>query len=145
MIQLRPALKSDAEFLAALEAEVMGPHAAALWGRYLPVPVSAYDLASTRLILHGDVAVGYVTVETNADHLRLRKLYLGARAQGQGVGAAVLALIRQEAADQDLPLRLSVLTPNQRALAFYLREGLQITDSTAERVFLQAPAPQHAC
>jgi hypothetical protein len=43
---------------------------------------------------------------------------------------------RAEAAH--LQLRLSVLTPNTRALAFYLRERLHVSETTAERVFLQS-------
>jgi hypothetical protein len=46
---------------------------------------------------------------------------------------------RAAAAAAGLPLRLSVLAPNRRALAFYLREGLQISDTTPDRVFLHSP------
>jgi GNAT superfamily N-acetyltransferase len=145
MIHLRPALKSDATFLAELEAEVMQPHAAALWGKYLPTPVSAFDLASTRLVVRGEIPVGYVTIEANPDHLRLRKMYLTAKAQGQGIGAEVLDMVRHEAKASGLPLRLSVLEPNRRALAFYLREGLHVTETTTEQVFLQTPAQSLSC
>lgn len=139
MIHLRPAEKSDATFLASLEAAVMKPHVAALWGKYLPTPVSAFDLAATRLVLKGENPIGYVTVEQNPDHLRLRKMYLNKPSQGQGIGAEVLEMLRHEAAAADLPLRVAVLVPNQRALAFYLREGLCITDETPEQIFLQTP------
>lgn len=139
MISLKPAQKSDAPFLASLEAEVMRAHAIALWGQYQAAEISAFDLAATRLIYRADWRLGYVTVETNPDHLRLRKLYLAPIAQGKGIGGAVLALIRAEAEAAGLPLRLSVLAPNTRALAFYLREGLHVAETTAERVFLQSP------
>lgn len=139
MIHLSAATKSDARFLADLEAEVMKPHAAALRGPFRPAEISAFDLASTRLIHKADRRIGYVTMERNADHLRLSKLYLAPGALGAGHGAAVLALIRAEAEAAGLPLRLSVLAPNRRALAFYLREGLQISDTTPDRVFLHSP------
>ena len=138
MIHLKPAQKSDAAFLASLEAEVMRAHARALWGRYQPAEISAFDLAATRVIYRADRQIGYVTVEANPDHLRLRKLYLAPGAQGSGIGALVLAMIRAEAAAAGLPLRLSVLAPNTRALAFYLREGLKVAEITEERVFLQS-------
>ena len=120
----------------------MKPHATQLWGQFRPSEISAFDLASTRIVYKADRQVGYVTVEQNADHLRLSKLYLAPGAQGKGIGATVLGIVRAEAEAAGLPLRLSVLTPNQRALAFYLRQGLRVSDSTAERVFLQtAPDP----
>jgi len=139
MIHLVPASKSDAAFLADLEAEVMRDHATALWGHFSPAEVSIFDLEATQIIQQADRRVGYVTVETSADHLRLRKLYLTPAAQGHGVGAAVLAMVQDRANQAGLPLRLSVLAPNKRALSFYLRQGLRVSETTAERVFLQSP------
>lgn len=138
MIALNPATKSDAAFLADLEAEAMASHAIALWGQFLPAALSSFDLGATRIVLQAGVPVGCVTVERSCDHLRLRKLYLTAGVQGQGIGARVLGTVRQEARAAGLPLRLSVLTPNRRALGFYLREGLSMAETTPERIFLQA-------
>ncbi len=138
MIHLVPASKSDATFLADLEAEVMRDHATALWGHFRPAEVSAFDLASTQIIYMADRRIGYVTVESNADHMRLSKLYLTPAAQGKGVGALVLRQIRDEAEALGLHLRLSVLRPNSRALGFCLREGLKIIDGTPERIVLQS-------
>ena len=145
MIHLVPASKSDATFLADLEAEVMRDHATALWGHFRPAEVSAFDLASTQIIQMADRRIGYVTVESNADHMRLSKLYLTPAAQGKGIGAKVLATVRDAADKAGLPLRLSVLTPNQRAVSFYLRQGLRVSETTAERVFLHSsPDPAAA-
>ena len=138
MIHLVPASKSDATFLADLEAEVMRDHATALWGHFRPAEVSAFDLASTQIIYMADRRIGYVTVESNADHMRLSKLYLTPAAQGKGVGALVLRQIRDEAEALGLHLRLSVLRPNSRALGFGRREGLKIIDGTPGRIVLQS-------
>ena len=116
----------------------MRSHAIALWGQYQATEISSFDLAATRLIYRADWRLGYVTVEVNPDHLRLRKLYLAPIAQGRGIGAQLLAMIRAEAGAARLPLRLSVLAPNTRALAFCLREGLQVAETTPERVFLHS-------
>jgi GNAT superfamily N-acetyltransferase len=144
MIHLVPANKSDAAFLADLESEVMRAHATALWGQFRPAEVSAFDLASTQIIHKSDRRIGYVTVETNEDHVRLSKLYLAPAAQGKGIGAKVLATVRDTADKAGLQLRLSVLTPNQRAVSFCLRQGLQVSETTAERVFLQTPPNPNA-
>lgn len=139
MYELRPALPDDAPFLAALEAEVMEAHARAQWGSFHPADLSAFDLSNTRLVHVAGKRIGYVTVEREVGHLRLRKLYLTASHQGQGFGRALLAMVRAEAAAQGLPVRLSVLRANTRALAFYRREGLVVTDTTPDRIFLEAP------
>lgn len=137
MYTLRPALPSDATFLAQLEREVMSPHAKALWGSIVQPELSGFDLGNTRIVDIDGTAVGYLTVEAAADHLRLRKLYLIPAAQGRGLGCHLLACVQTEAEQRGLPLRLSVLRPNSRALAFYLREGLEIAETTPDRIFLK--------
>jgi ribosomal protein S18 acetylase RimI-like enzyme len=71
--------------------------------------------------------------------LRLRKLYFAPGVQGRGWGRQLLALVRREAEAANLTLRLSVLRPNTRALAFYQREGMVEVESTPDRVFLEMP------
>ncbi|MCB6176670.1 GNAT family N-acetyltransferase [Rhodobacter sp. Har01] len=138
---LRPARPSDLGFLEDLEREVMEEHAVSLWGRFLPSEPSAFDLCNTRIYEIGGLAAGYLVVEPGADHLRLRKLYLVPDWQGRGHGRRLLALARSQAGAAGLALRLSVLRSNSRALAFYQREGMQPLFETAERIFLEYPAP----
>lgn len=145
MFDLRPARPDDLSFLAALERQVMEDHARALWGVFRPAEVSLFDLTNTRIVLEGGRPCGFVTVERGGDHLRLRKIYLDPAHQGRGWGKALLAMIRAEATAAGLPLRLSVLRPNGRALAFYLREGMIPVETTAERILLStAPARAEA-
>lgn len=139
MFDLRPATPADSHYLAALEREVMEAHALALWGQFLPAAVSAFDVSNTRIAQSEGQPVGYVMVERHAQHLRLRKLYLAPGHQGRGWGRQLLALVRAEAEAAQLPLRLSVLRPNTRALAFYLREGMVEVEKTQDRVFLESP------
>lgn len=142
MLTFRPAQTTDAPFLLDLEAVVMADHARALWGVFRPQEhISGFDLANTRIIGWHDATAGYVTVEPAPDHLRLRKLYLLPAHQGKGIGKLVLDKVRAEALASGLPLRLSVLRPNARALHFYLREQLEPFEATEERIFLQAPLP----
>ena len=139
MITLRPALATDAAFLSDLEREVMEHHAHALWGRFVQPEISGFDLGNTRIVEFDGAAIGYMTLERGEDHLRLRKLYLGAAHQGQGFGRALLARAQSEAETLGQRLRVSVLRPSVRALAFYLREGLEVEEITPERIFLFSP------
>lgn len=141
MITLRPALAADHRFMLDLEREVMETHAVALWGRFVPAEASAHDLARTRIVLAQGTPIGLIMTEPGEDHLRLRKLYLLPHWQGQGIGRDLLRIVRAEAAAMGLPLRLSVLRPNLRALAFYLREGMEPLFDTEERLFLGFPQP----
>lgn len=144
MLSLRPAIPAEAAYLTDLESRVMRDHAQALWGRFSPAPhPSAFDLANTRIVELSVARAGLLTVEAAPDHLRLRKLYLEPQFQGHGHGRHLLAIVQAEAAARGLPLRLSVLRPNQRALAFYLREGLSIAEETDERIFLSHIPPEY--
>jgi ribosomal protein S18 acetylase RimI-like enzyme len=139
MVHLRPATPADSPFLAALEREVMEAHAQALWGQFHPAVLSAFDLSNTRVALFDGQPVGFLMVEREDRHLRLRKLYLAPGVQGRGWGRQLLALVRREAEATNLTLRLSVLRPNTRALAFYQREGMVEVESTPDRIFLEMP------
>ncbi len=141
MYELRPAQPSDVTFLSTLEREVMESHARALWGAFRPGEhISDFDLRNTRIVEVDGQGIGYVQTEQTSDHLRLRKLYLRTDHQGMGLGRRLLQQVQREADGLGLPLRLSVLRPNTRALAFYQREGLQVAEMTEERIFLQSPA-----
>lgn len=118
----------------------MEVHALRLWGQFRAAEISAFDLSNTRIVEVGAEAAGYVAVERGADHLRLRKIYLAPGFQGRGLGKALLAHVAAEARGTGLPLRLSVLRPNHRALDFYLREGMAICEATEDRIFLEYPA-----
>lgn len=138
MFTLRQALPSDAAFLIQLEREVMFQHAHALWGSLNQPELSGFDLGNTRIVDIDASPVGYLTIEDSGDHLRLRKLYLIPAMQGRGLGRQLLRRAQTEADLRGLPLRLSVLRPNSRALAFYLRAGLEIAESIPDRIFLKS-------
>lgn len=65
------------------------------------------------------------------------RFYLAPEFQGQGIGAGVLDLVRRRAASAPLPVELSVLTPNTRALGFYRGEGFEVVRRDDERVFMR--------
>lgn len=140
MLDLRPATPADSHYLGALEREVMEAHALALWGQFHPAALSAFDLSNTRLAILDGQPVGYLMVERQQQHLRLRKLYLAPSVQGRGWGRQLLSMVRREAEASNLTLRLSVLRPNTRALRFYLREGMIKVESTPDRIFLEMPS-----
>lgn len=101
--------------------------------------ISTFDLENTRIIQRRDQAIGYVTIERADDHLRLRKLCLAPGFQRRGIGKLVPDRVRDEAATAALPLRLSVLRPNEGAMRFYLRERLVPVEATQDRIFFQTP------
>ena len=81
--------------------------------------------------------VGCVACEWQADHLRIKKLYVSSQYRRRGLGACVLAIKLRQAVFRGLTLRLTVLTTNNDARRFYEREGMSVVDRTEERITLQ--------
>ena len=57
--------------------------------------------------------------------------------QSRGIGLASIRLLAPEAQTLDLPIRLSVLRVNPRALAFYLAAGCKVVGKTDSHISLE--------
>jgi len=136
-LRLRPAKREDAAFILQLEKAGMQTHATKLWGTWrASADLDTLDLAGHEIIILDDTAVGCVAVTWHADHMRLCKLYIAPAQQGCGIGAKVLAAKIDDARARGLPVVVSTLSPNLRAIAFYERAGFTVTATDRERIML---------
>jgi GNAT superfamily N-acetyltransferase len=125
-LQAQPVFEADFEALLALRVRAMRPSLEAL-GRF--------DLARARerfaagfapacmqhLVLDGQ-RVGCVTLRPTDQALHLDHLYIEPTAQGQGLGAWVLAWVKQQGQAHGLSVQLSALV-GSGANRFYQRHG----------------------
>nr|WP_316638710.1 GNAT family N-acetyltransferase [uncultured Roseateles sp.] len=81
----------------------------------------------TRHILLDGERVGFVVVKPQADALLLDHLYIAPGAQGQGLGAAVLADVFARADAAALPVRVGALRDSD-SNRFYLRHGFELVE-----------------
>lgn len=81
-----------------------------------------FNPQETWLIRSGNTLAGFCVIRLNPDHLHLRHLYLRPGHQGQGVGRAVLAMVKDQARSQALPIRLAALKDSP-SNAFYRKNG----------------------
>jgi ribosomal protein S18 acetylase RimI-like enzyme len=143
---VRRATVVDAAVLSALNAEVQAIHAAALPGWFKPLGTEAFPLAGTAALLAnpynlvlvaeiGAEPVGYVyaslTRHTETpwryayDMVYVHQIGVRATHRRRGVGAALLAAVRAEAASRNVALLgLDVWSFNAEARAFFQRQGL---------------------
>ena len=124
---LRPALSSDAPWMAELRAVVMRPDLERL-GRYDDERVrrrflDAYRPEHTTVIECAGAAVGLFAVRPEPDARWFEHLYVGRDHQGQGLGAGVLEHVLR--ADDPRPLRLNVLQ-GSAARRLYERHGFVV-------------------
>src|SRR5690349_18809771 len=113
MLTLTPVIASDAEALAALRVEAMRESLERV-GRFDPARarerfLSGFMPEHTRHIeMNGD-RVGFCVVKPHGGELQLDHLYVHPRRQGEGIGAAVLALLFDEADAEGLAVRVGAL------------------------------------
>lgn len=125
-ITLTRASPGDFGALAALRTDAMRESLERV-GRFDPARARARLLAGfsaghTRHIVAEGERVGFVVVKPEADAWLLDHLYLHPRAQGRGIGTAVLALVFAEADARGAALRVGALRQSD-ANRFYQRHG----------------------
>jgi len=130
-VTFEPAVAADAEALVAIRIAAMRESLVRL-GRFDPQRardrfLAGFDPALTRHILAEGEHVGFVVVRPQDDGLLLDHLYLLPRAQGRGIGAAVLADVLARADASRLPVRVGALRGSD-SNRFYLRHGFVLVE-----------------
>ncbi|KZL03480.1 MULTISPECIES: GNAT family N-acetyltransferase [unclassified Pseudovibrio] len=90
--------------------------------------LSEYAPEKTRKIQKSGKTVGFYVVLNHLDHLYLDMFYLLPEAQGLGIGSKVLQQIKDQADEQNKPIRLDALRIS-RANDFYQGYGFRVTHS----------------
>jgi GNAT superfamily N-acetyltransferase len=132
-VSLTPVDESDAEALVQLRIEAMRDSLERI-GRFDPVRarerfLSGFSPEHTRHIEVEGRRAGFVVVRPQADGLLLDHLYIHPTSQGQGVGAAVLADVIEEATAQGFAIRVSALRESD-SNRFYTRHGFELVEQT---------------
>lgn len=89
-----------------------------------------WERVETLAIHDGTGLAGYLQTERHPKHIYVLNLALLPGSQCCGIGGEIIGLLKEEARGLGTSLRLSVFHINGRALAFYLRHGFRIVEST---------------
>lgn len=130
-VKLVAAESSDFESLVAIRIEAMRESLERI-GRFDPTRArerfrAGFSATHTRHIVVAAERVGFVVLKRQGDELLLDHLYVKPVAQGQGIGAAVLAQVFAEADAQALPIRVGALRESA-SNRFYVRHGFQLIE-----------------
>lgn len=102
--------------------------------RWMQQKVATYIHSYQRILLN-DIVVGYFRLEDQNDRTELDDFYILPEYQGQGIGTLVMQHCLQTAKH---PIYLYVFCENRRAIAFYRRCGLQISDRVSDTRVIMA-------
>jgi ribosomal protein S18 acetylase RimI-like enzyme len=137
IVTLRPAVPDDAEFVLRVTEACMRAYAEQTWGAWNEALTRAsFDPATHRIIQCDEQDIGCLALHEWDDHLDLDKLYILPAYQNRGIGTRLMDDIVAQAAAAGKPVRLSVLAVNP-ARRFYERAGFVVTQSTAERHYME--------
>jgi ribosomal protein S18 acetylase RimI-like enzyme len=137
----RDASANDLRLTYEITRDAMRKYVEQTWGEWneaeqIQKHRDSFTPVTHRIICIGEKEAGVVAVEDLPDHVWLVKLYLLAKARGQGIGSAVLRDVIGHAERLGLPIRLRVLRVNEQAQALYARHGFRIAGETPERCFM---------
>lgn len=136
MVQTRPAVGDDVEWIAELRAIVLRSDLERL-GRYDDARVrqrfrDAFEPAQTQVIVVDGQEVGSVALRSEAGSRWLEHFYIAPSHQGRGVGGRILTMLL----DDDVPHRLNVLQGSP-ARALYERHGFVLEREDEVDVFMR--------
>jgi len=138
---LRPAVATDAAWIAELRAVVMRPDLERL-GRFDPVRVrerflAAFEPEQTYVIHSDGVDAGVIAVRPEAGARWIEHFFIAPAHQGKGLGGAVLRHVMAASVDER-PFRLDVLQGSP-ARRLYERHGFVLESEDPVDVFMVAP------
>jgi ribosomal protein S18 acetylase RimI-like enzyme len=144
VLTVRRATTPDVAAVAAIAAAAYSPYLASIGVRPGPLDVDYADAVERRDVRVAELdgaPVGILVLVVHADHLTLENVAVDPRAQGRGIGSALLALAEDEARSRDLPeVRLYTHRLMAANLALYGRRGYvethRETQHGLDRVFL---------
>ena len=149
-IELREALPFDSAFVFDVRRKAFREYVELAEGwnedRELERHRDRFSRLRFRVIVADGSDAGYIVtaVYPKADEhhpasLYLHQLMILPSFQSMGIGAICLKRLSDEAREIRMPLRLSVLRCNPRALAFYIRAGCRVVDETDLHISLEVP------
>jgi GNAT superfamily N-acetyltransferase len=138
-VTLRAAKPDDFLFAFEVKRKALGPHISVQWTwdeqfqeaihrtRWNERPWSIIQLAG--------LAIGTVSVEEKADHIRFGEFYLLPEYQRQGIGSRLLSSVLEMADAQALPVKLEYLKWNPVG-SLYLRHGFRLVSQNDIHFFM---------
>jgi ribosomal protein S18 acetylase RimI-like enzyme len=140
IVELRLAGEADLDFLFNLARDALGPYVEEIWGwrdeEQRPIQHAWAERAAVQVIQADGEPIGCLAITPHADHVFVDRIALLPQWQRQGIGTELLLGIMQDAAEQGLFVRLSVLD-NNPAQELYARLGFRVTTREPHKVRME--------
>ena len=133
-IELRRAQQRDKDFAYQVKKAAFKRYVDQVWGWEEDEQRKFHDRRFQPQYFHiislGGRDVGVMSVAQGRDSVSVDQLYILPEYQGQGIGRQCMSMVIEQAARLALPVGLTVLKVNSRALGFYERLGFATIGDT---------------
>jgi N-acetylglutamate synthase-like GNAT family acetyltransferase len=140
-INIRKATIDDKEFAYQTKKIAFKGYAEKVWGwnedEQRQLHERRFGSQDFRIIQLSGIDVGIMALSRNADCIKLHQMFILPAYQNRKIGEACVKGIIEEAAVSKLPVRLQVLKVNDRAFAFYQRQGFKRIGENDTHVSMQ--------
>jgi ribosomal protein S18 acetylase RimI-like enzyme len=140
-LKLRKATAEDREFVFQTKKAAFKHYAEQVWGwdedEQRRLHTRRFASQDFQVIQVSGMDAGILAVVRQADGVIVKQIYILPEYQSQGIGAACMLQITQDAASASLPVRLQVLKVNLRAIEFYKRLGFSSYGESDTHVLLE--------
>ena len=144
---LRPAEKTDFEFLYRLKAECLREYVEEIWGwdeAYQRQHFTrSFDPTRMQIIVCHDHDVGALSIEDKGFERYLAGFYIMPDWQNRGLGTTILQDVIERLRAPGIPVRLQVLKVNP-ARRLYERLGFEIYDESDTHYLMETNDPNFA-
>ncbi len=134
VITFRQGLEEDQDWLYRLFRHTMRDYIDHAWGWDELLQREGFreslPVQNFQVLLRDGVPSACYYLRSEVDHLLLEMILVEPRLQGQGLGRAMMARIKEQASDQDQEIRLSVLKTNP-AVRFHTAQGFHTASEDA--------------
>ena len=128
-IIIRKATIDDKEFAYQTKKVAFKGYAEKVWGwnedEQRKLHERRFGSQDFRIIQLSNIDIGMLALSYNTDCVKLHQMFILPAYQNRKIGEACVKRIIEEAAVSKLPVRLQVLKVNDRAFAFYQRQGFK--------------------
>ena len=143
-LRLRKASHCDKEFVYQVKRAAFKEYVDQVWGWEEGEQRKLHDRRFRSQDFHSieldGKDVGIMSVAQRPDCVTVNQLYILPAYQGRGIGRQCMSMVIDEAAKLALPIRLTVLKVNRRAVAFYERLGFAIMGDSATHFLMERGA-----
>jgi N-acetylglutamate synthase-like GNAT family acetyltransferase len=146
-LTLRKARPEDSKFAYRVKRAAFKEYVEKVWGwdedEQKKLHQQRFKAQDFRVINLSGKDIGIMAMVVESDCVRLNQLFLLPEYQGTGIGRECMKVIMEEAHRLGLPVRLSVLKVNPRALAFFQHLGFTRTSETDTHDIIEKGPKRH--